>query len=1361
MLKRLFIIAFALIISSSYAQVYWDTVTVSPLEICLGDSVYLYSNGGQDVTLMGNDFNGQTIGMGWSSNSTPDFSNPCNGDTGPTPDGTPCCWIGNSYCMPRDLTTTQFDVTTACEICFDFAMATQAGSAPCEGPDEMDEGVSLQYSIDGGITWIDITYFCPDGNEYPTNSWIGQSTAGGGTGTPFNTWANYCYNVPAGAVSTSTMFQWHQEQVTDANYDHWGIDNVFIHCPTPGVTISWDETAGGTQISDQGEPGYWTPTQSTTIDATITDGASSDLASFNVIVYPPPTLSISGLNTSYCWQEAPVTLTGSPAGGTFSGTGIVGNQFDPSTAGIGGPYTITYTWDQYNSAGTEILCTFTTTTTVSVTNGPTADFTVEDVCAGDLATITYTGTGTSAGTYTWNFGGMDVSSGSNSGPYEVYSNTPNTYTITLNIDEGGCSAQNIETITVDPNPTPNAGPDDEICGLTYILQAVASVGTGTWSFVSGPGTATFSATNSANSSVTVTAYGSYTFNWNENVNTCTGDDQVVITFVQVPTPNAGPDDQICGNNYVLAAVPSVGTGTWTASPTASFTNMNSATSSTTASTYGQTTYTWTEVNGICSASDNVIIEYIEIPNANAGNDNTVCGPNDVLNAIPSVGTGVWTVSSTGATANSPTSPTSSVVASTYGTYTFTWTETNQTCTDNDDVQVTFIQIPTPNAGIDDQICGHDYTLNATASIGNSTWSVNPPNMSINSPNSASTATSAGAYGTYTFTFTENNNGCITSDDVDITYYQIPTADFTTTIINCYQEQTTIQYTGNASGSATYDWNFNGGNSVGGGQGPIYVTWQNAGTYPISLQVTENGCVSPINTINVINPEELLSSATSTDILCFGDANGTGTVTYSGGTVGAGGHSILWDDSNSSITDVVSGLSGGNYGVTVTDAMGCTSTSYITVNEPTELVLAPIEDFTVCNGATVTANAIVTGGTPSYTYTWDGTASSNSGFNQLVFIDSHHTLQVEDMNGCNVSLSFDISVTPPVNIELFVNIDTVCPGDPVLVTANVWGGIGPPYKIIDFYTGDIVSPPLLINVDENGLIELIVEDGCKSKDTSSVLVNVYPLPPNEFNSDIQSGCQPLSINFMEIHPQDGQSYIWDFGDNSSENLSQDKYPLHIFDIPGTFDVTLTVISKEGCKNTVTLENYIKVFPKPNAQFTFNPLVATVVDPEVVFTNMSTHLYTSYWYFGDGDSSNVENPTHNFPNVIPDVYQTTLIAVSSDGCKDTAIATIPIKPVPMLYGPTAFSPDKDHINDNFYVTGVGVDASNFNLKLYDRWGEIIWETSEWDSEKMKSAEWDGTVKSHEKTAQTGVYKWKVVWHDNDGNEHIKVGIVTLIK
>ena len=66
---------------------------------------------------------------------------------------------------------------------------------------------------------------------------------------------------------------------------------------------------------------------------------------FTLTVHSKPVISFSGLDSMYCIDDAPAVLTGVPAGGTFTGTGIVaGNTFDPSDAGVGGPYTITYTF---------------------------------------------------------------------------------------------------------------------------------------------------------------------------------------------------------------------------------------------------------------------------------------------------------------------------------------------------------------------------------------------------------------------------------------------------------------------------------------------------------------------------------------------------------------------------------------------------------------------------------------------------------------------------------------------------------------------------------------------------------------------------------------------------------------------------------------------------------------------------------------------------------------------------------------------------------------------------------------------------------------------------------------------------------
>ena len=293
------------------------------LNICSGDAVDLVGAGGCSY-LMDNAFDDGSMGVGWESNASPDFSNPC-----PDPvDGSTYLWIGDAATFPRDLITQPYAVSEDCQVCFDFIMATQGNASPCEGPDEMDEGVALQWSIDDGGSWNDITYFCPDGNEYATNSWVGQSTSGGGTGTPFNVWGNYCYNVPAAGASASTKFRFHQEQVTSNVYDHWGIDNVEITCPMEGQTVQWSH--GPTVLDPVADV---TPGSSTTYTVILDDGlnfGNADTASVRVHligtpdvtddnacnVGDPVTLLASGLGTLE-WYDDPTAGTNVNTGTTY------------------------------------------------------------------------------------------------------------------------------------------------------------------------------------------------------------------------------------------------------------------------------------------------------------------------------------------------------------------------------------------------------------------------------------------------------------------------------------------------------------------------------------------------------------------------------------------------------------------------------------------------------------------------------------------------------------------------------------------------------------------------------------------------------------------------------------------------------------------------------------------------------------------------------------------------------------------------------------------------------------------------------------------------------------------------------------
>lgn len=294
------------------------------INICSGDEVDLKGIGSCSY-LMDNSFE-DGMGVGWESNANPQFDNPCMESF----DGTTYLWIGSSSSFPRDLITQEYTVTDECQICFDFVMATQGDGSPCEGPDEMDEGVSLQWSIDGGNNWIDITYFCPDGNEYEENFWVGQDDYGGGAGTAFNTWGNYCFSVPADAVSEQTKFRFHQEQVTSQIYDHWGLDNVEISCPTPSQVVQWSH---GPTVLDPLD--NTTPTSSTSYKVIIDDGlgfGNADTAEVYVQVLGAPIVT----DDNACLAGESVTLSA-------SGSGTL-NWYENSTGGssihTGSTYTI-------------------------------------------------------------------------------------------------------------------------------------------------------------------------------------------------------------------------------------------------------------------------------------------------------------------------------------------------------------------------------------------------------------------------------------------------------------------------------------------------------------------------------------------------------------------------------------------------------------------------------------------------------------------------------------------------------------------------------------------------------------------------------------------------------------------------------------------------------------------------------------------------------------------------------------------------------------------------------------------------------------------------------------------------------------
>ncbi|MBN2349568.1 MAG: hypothetical protein JXJ22_12045, partial [Bacteroidales bacterium] len=289
------------------------------------------------------------------------------------------------------------------------------------------------------------------------------------------------------------------------------------------------------------------------------------------------------------------------------------------------------------------------------------------------------------------------------------------------------TAQNSIIVLVYPIADPGSG--GNVCGLEFNLNATLSSGTGAWTKTTGTGTAGFDKdANDPTATVTVSEYGSYTFTWTETNGPCSDDSTITVTFYESPVADPGAGGEVCGLEFTLNATLSSGTGTWTKTTgtgTAGFdTDANDPTATVTVSEYGSYTFTWTEINGPCSDDSTITVNFYKPPIANPGAVGNVCGLEYTLNATLSSGTGTWTKTTGTGTAGFDTDandPGAIVTVSEFGSYTFTWTEINGPCSDDSTITITFYEPPIANPGAGGNVCGLEFTLNATLSSGTGTW----------------------------------------------------------------------------------------------------------------------------------------------------------------------------------------------------------------------------------------------------------------------------------------------------------------------------------------------------------------------------------------------------------------------------------------------------------------------------------------------------------------------------------------------------------------------------------------------------------------------------------------------------------------
>lgn len=296
----------------------------------------------------------------------------------------------------------------------------------------------------------------------------------------------------------------------------------------------------------------------------------------------------------------------------------------------------------------------------------------------------------------------------------------------------------------------------------------------------------------------------------------------------------------------------------------------------------------------------------------------------------------------------------------------------------------------------------------------------------------------------------------------------------------------------------------------------------------------------------------------------------------------------------------------------------------------------------------------------------------------------------------------------------------------------------------------IVPNVIFNqVGTENVILCMAENGCYKCDT--LQVRLYPRIASDFYSLARQGCVPLTVKFSELAvAQTPLFYTWNFGDG---NYSNEATPIHTYTQPGVYTVSLTSFTTSGCLDTITISkpNYITVFPKPTAGLKIDPKEVSIFEPNVTFYNQSTDAYNSMLYFGDGDSIVLtDNYTHTYADT--GNYVATLIVTNENGCTDTITGLLRVNPEYRIFIPNAFTPyNNDGLNDTFIPVMMGIKW--FNMKIFDRWGELIFETDN------PEEGWDGTYKGAKPKQDVYVYVVDVI--NVFGKRESFTGHVTLIR
>ena len=356
-----------------------------------------------------------------------------------------------------------------------------------------------------------------------------------------------------------------------------------------------------------------------------------------------------------------------------------------------------------------------------------------------------------------------------------------------------------------------------------------------------------------------------------------------------------------------------------------------------------------------------------------------------------------------------------------------------------------------------------------------------------------------------------------------------------------------------------------------------------------------------------------------------------------------------------------------------------------------------------------------------------------------------------VSSCQNSFTIDsmIMVFPTPIADITVDTDSCYPGKALLVNKNHIGSTFYDWEFNENILSGFGYGTVTLNMDDpfENVKLTVSEHGCIS---NPVELQLKRKPKFSFFTENVEGCQPFSFEVFAETKDNFVDFSWVTG-----SLPYPTGVSNLYYLPdtGRFDISLIAFSNEtGCADTLLKPGWIWVHRNPFASFEVDYPVALIDNANIRFINYSERAVNYSWDFGDGETSQEFDPVHTYNEL--GKYTARLFAESAHGCADTFELMINVIPS-IVYAPNAFRPNSNIAeNRTFMPVGTGVDPARFNLIIFNRWGDLVFETS------SLGTPWDGTLKNG-KDAPQGNYVWISKYYDIQGVEHNEKGQVLLIR